>query len=114
MLAAIIITLISAAALLIVCWMLAEYWLRSVRKFSVEKISSLSIWSRMVFALEDFCGGVNHKKDFRIMRVEEEMESIPRSERTDAHKKNQGHIKKEHSVQETFHSERRYKIKENM
>ena len=37
---------ISAAALVIVCWILAEYWLRSVRKLSVEKISNLSIWNR--------------------------------------------------------------------
>lgn len=77
MLEKLFIILISALALLIVCWMLAEYWLRSVRKLSVERISSLGILDRMAFAFEDFCGGVNHKKDFRRMRLEEEMGSVP-------------------------------------
>lgn len=108
------IILVSAAALLIVCWMLTEYWLRSVRKFSAEKISSLGILDRMAFAFEDFCGGVNHKKDFRKMRVEEELGSIPMEDKTNPHRlsaadKEEKRIKAEH-----IQKERKYRIKANM
>lgn len=106
--------LISAAALLIVCWMLAEYWLRSVRKLSIEKISSLGILDRMAFAFEDFCGGVNHKKNFRRMRLEEELGSVPTESRQrprtmeaadkDEKSRDSGYIRKE----------KRNRIKANM
>lgn len=105
---------ISAVALLMVCWMLTEYWLRSVRKLSVEKISSLGILDRMAFAFEDFCGSVNHKKDFRKMRVKDEMGSVRMVGQKKLHKlaeANQEEISKENGY---VKKEKKYKIKVNM
>lgn len=114
MLEKILILVISAAALLIVCWILTEYWLRSVRKLSVERISSLGILDRMAFAFEDFCGGVNHKKDFRKMRVQEELGSLPMEDKMTPHRMTV--LDKEEKGKETrfVKKERKYKIKANM
>lgn len=114
MLERILIILVSAAALLIVCWMLTEYWLRSVRKLSVEKISSLGILDRMAFAFEDFCKGVNHKKDFRRMRVEEELGSIPMEEKSNPHRMTAAEKEEKGRKVEHIKREKKYKIKANM
>lgn len=108
-----IIILISVSALLIVCWMLTEYWLRSVRKFSREKISSLSIWNRMVFALEDFCEGVNHKKDFRKIRVEEELGSLHTKEGAEVRKMSE-RSKSEGKENGSLKKDKKYRMKANM
>lgn len=105
---------ISAAALVIVCWILAEYWLRSVRKLSVEKISNLSIWNRMVYAFEDFCGGVNHKKDFRRMQIREELGSVHRDEAVSLHRPAEALGKEEGRKKEVFKKEKKYRMKANM
>lgn len=114
MLEGIVMLLVSAAALLAVCWMLTEYWLRSVRKLSGEKISSLGILDRMAFAFEDFCGGVNHKKDFRRMHLEDEMGSVQmENERRSRRMEVSG---REEKGRETGYTrkEKRYKMKANM
>lgn len=105
---------ISAAALVIVCWILAEYWLRSVRKLSVEKISNLSIWNRMVYAFEDFCGGVNHKKDLRRMRIGEELGSVHRDEEIIHYRQAETRRKEDCRDKDIFKKERKYKMKANM
>ena len=71
------IIMVSAVGLALGILLLVQYLLRSVRETSVEDISNLSLLNRMVFAIEDFFGHVNHKKDFRNMRLEEEMGTIP-------------------------------------
>lgn len=114
MLNTIFIILISAVALVIVCWILAEYWLRSVRQFSAEKISSLSILDRMGFAFEDFCGGVNHKKDFRRMRLEDEMESVPLEEPKKPHKAMATERDDKNRDKNLMKKERKQRIKANM
>lgn len=105
---------ISAVALVIVCWMLAEYWLRSVRKLSVEKISSLGILDRMAFAFEDFCGSVNHKKDFGKMRVEDEMGSVHMEMQKKPHKMAAADREEKSSDIGYVKKEKKYRMKANM
>lgn len=80
-----LIILVSAVALLLVCWILAEYWIRSVKKLSAEKISSLSLWNRIAFAFGDFCKEVNRKKNFGRMKVEDELGSVRMEENSGSH-----------------------------
>ncbi|MBU3874837.1 hypothetical protein HGO97_003285 [Faecalicatena sp. AGMB00832] len=106
--------LISAVALLAVCWMLTEYWLRSVRKLSTERISSLGILDRMAFAFEDFCGGVNHKKDFRRLHLEEELGSVQMEDGRRSHKMESSDREEKGRDTEFIRKEKKYKIKANM
>ena len=106
--------LISAAALLAACWMLTEYWLRSVRKFSAERISSLGILDRMAFAFEDFCGGVNHKKGFRKMQLEEELGSVKLDDQKKPQKMEAAGREGKARDTEYVRKEKKYKIKANM
>ena len=114
MLEGIAVIFISALALLAVCWMLTEYWLRSVRKVPPEKISNLSVWNRMVFALEEFCGGVNHKKDVRRIWLEEQLGTLHMEEGPPAHRPAELFGKEERKEDEIFRRERKYRIKANM
>lgn len=114
MLERMIMVLVSAAALLVTCWMLTEYWLRSVRKLSVERMSSLTVLERMAYAFEDFCGGVNHRKDFRRMHLEDEMGSVPLDQQRKPHRMEAAD--KEEYGRDTgyIRKEKRYKMKANM
>lgn len=112
MLQMIIIIIISVVVFLLVCWMLTEYWLRSVRKLPGEKISNLNVWNRAVYVLEDFCGTVNHKKDFKEMRVEEEMGAVHMD-----HEKSNHHSsipEKEYREKDSARNEKKYNMKINM
>lgn len=104
---------ISILVLLIICWMLTEYWLRSVRKFSREKISNLSIWNRMVFTLEDFCGAVNRKKDFRRLKAEEELSSVSMDFEEGTHKAVHD-SQKQGKEKENAKKDKRFNMKVNM
>lgn len=109
----ILIVSIPVLVLLILCWMLTEYWLRSVRKLSREKISNLSIWNRMVFTLEDFCGAVNRKKNFRTMKAEDELSSVSLDIEEGTHTVVHD-VQKQGKEKENAKKDKRYNIKVNM
>lgn len=108
-----LIGLITVVVLLVICWMITEYWLRSVRRFSKEKMSSLSIWDRVAFTVEGFCEVVNHKKDFRKMRMRDEMGTRYTKIVTDE-KKGPEISMKAGKEKESMKRDKKYRIKENM
>lgn len=108
------IIMVATVGLIIGCCMLVEYLLRSVREMPVENISSLSLFNRMVFAIEGFFGYVNHKKDFREMRIEEEMGTVPTEDFNKSSKVAAVDTVGKSRTSGKLTTEKRYRMKENM
>ncbi len=109
-----LIIFVSAVAIVLICWMLAEHWFYSFGVLSEEKASKLGVFNCISLRVEEFFGAVNHKKNFRVMRLEKEMENF----QLKADECIQGNTKKEFQ-KKTYDSvyakrKRRYNIKEDM
>ncbi len=109
-----LIIFVSAVAMVLICWMLTEHWFYSFAVLSEEKASGLGVFNRISLRVEEFFGAVNHKKNFRMMRLEKEMENFQLKADECIQENTKKEFRKNAHDSVYAKRKRRYNIKEDM
>lgn len=106
--------LLFAAVLVLVCWMVAEYWIGVRSRGINEEVGRLRFGSRTAFALTHFWKAVDDAGDIPEKKLKEEMRLAGQPEA--AHRFRETNCSAGHTnyTREAEVTRKRFKMKENM